>query len=1085
MDSEVASTADFSDISSRRNLDLQHSRLNNAKTSDSAKRYAFLLGQTDLFKHFIDLRASEDAEFKKTFDEAVKSQAKSAASGAGGRKGGATGRHRKTEKEEDSELLGAERDTDRATVFTESPSYINGTMRDYQVEGLNWLISLYENGINGILADEMGLGKTLQTISFLGYLRTVRSIPGPHLVIVPKSTMHNWRKEFEHWIPEVKVLLLQGEKQERARLIQEDFLEGEWDVTITSYEMVIREKTHLKKFAWEYIIIDEAHRIKNEESLLSQVIRLFNSRNRLLITGTPLQNNMHELWALLNFLLPDVFSSSEAFDNWFEQQEGQEDVVIKQLHRILRPFLLRRIKMDVEKSLLPKKETNLYIGMSQMQKTWYRRLLEKDIDAVNGAGGKREGKTRLLNIVMQLRKCCNHPYLFDGAEPGPPYETNDNLINDSGKLVVLDKLLTRMKEKGSRVLIFSQMSRVLDILEDYCWYRSYTYCRIDGQTSHEDRINAIEEYQKPDSDKFLFLLTTRAGGLGITLTAADVVVLFDSDWNPQADLQAMDRAHRIGQKKQVYVYRFVTDHSVEEKILERAAQKLRLDQLVIQQGRARVEQKETKDDLLNMVQHGAATILDRTKDVKEGEAGGDADDLDAILAAGEERTQTLNKKFEGFGVDDLQKFEASYAFDGGKELAKRKENQFWINPAKRERKADSYNMDAYWRGALTSAAPKKEAAPKAPRPPKQVHIQDHQFYPPQLAELQEREARAFQKEQGYKVQVDETTTEEEAAIEQQLIDDAVPLTEQEKEDKEAYIAAGFGTWQRRDFHSFLRGCERHGRNDIAAIVAEIGTKTEQEVKAYSRAFFKERRMQDEDMHDKYLAQVEAGEERIRRHEKQAAALRKKVQLYKAPLTQLKLHYSTNKGKVYSDEEDRFLVVKLHELGMHREDIYDAIRAEIRESPMFRFDWFIKSRTTAEIQRRCATLLNMIVKEFSPEDAVEGPNSKKRAAVDDDAASEASAVQAPKAKKVKAESSATSSRAGTPKANGKSSTTGAATSAAKGSAKAKGTPLKNSTPSKSSKKSGSRISDVAVKPAPAKPATLPPTASGRVRKQATR
>jgi SNF2 family DNA or RNA helicase len=198
----------------------------------------------------------------------------------------------------------------------------------------------------------------------------------------------------------------------------------------------------------------------------------------------------------------------------------------------LRPFLLRRIKADVEKSLLPKKEINLYVGMSAMQRKWYQKLLEKDIDAVNGAGGlnKREGKTRLLNIVMQLRKCCNHPYLFDGAEPGPPYTTDQHIVDNSGKMIVLDKLLSRMKAQGSRVLLFSQMSRVLDILEDYCWWRGYEYCRIDGQTSQEDRIDAIDEYNKPDSSKFIFLLTTRAGGLGINLTTADIVVLFDSDW---------------------------------------------------------------------------------------------------------------------------------------------------------------------------------------------------------------------------------------------------------------------------------------------------------------------------------------------------------------------------------------------------------------------------------------------------------------------------------------------------------------------------------------------------------------------------
>lgn len=477
------------------------------------------------------------------------------------------------------------------------------------------MVSLHKNKIAGILADEMGLGKTLQTISFIGYLRYIEKVPGPFLVIAPKSTLNNWLREINRWTPDVNAFILQGDKEERSSLIQKKLLTCDFDVVVASYEIIIREKSPLKKIDWEYIIIDEAHRIKNEESMLSQVLREFTSRNRLLITGTPLQNNLHELWALLNFLLPDIFSDSQDFDDWFssESAEDDQDKIVRQLHTVLQPFLLRRIKSDVETSLLPKKELNLYVGMSNMQKKWYKKILEKDLDAVNGSNGSKESKTRLLNIMMQLRKCCNHPYLFDGAEPGPPYTTDEHLVYNAAKLEVLDKLLKKLKEEGSRVLIFSQMSRVLDILEDYCYFRDYDYCRIDGSTAHEDRIQAIDDYNAPDSNKFVFLLTTRAGGLGINLTSADIVVLYDSDWNPQADLQAMDRAHRIGQKKQVKVFRLVTDNSVEEKILERATQKLRLDQLVIQQNRTSSKKKEnkadSKDALLSMIQHGAADVF--------------------------------------------------------------------------------------------------------------------------------------------------------------------------------------------------------------------------------------------------------------------------------------------------------------------------------------------------------------------------------------------------------------------------------------------------------------------------------------------
>lgn len=339
-----------------------------------------------------------------------------------------------------------------------------------------------------------GLGKTLQTISFLGYLKVHRNIAGPHLVIVPKSTLDNWSREFAHWVPGFRTVILRGDKEERAAICQETILTQKFDVCITSYEICQREKTSLKKLSWEYIVIDEAHRIKNVNSILSQIIRLFDSRARLLITGTPLQNNLHELWALLNFLLPDVFSDVADFDAWFGDKTGgkttaeadangiakdtkaeeDKDLVVQQLHKVLRPFLLRRVKADVEKSLLPKKEINVYVGMTPMQRKWYKSLLERDIDAVNGMSSKKEGKTRLLNIVMQLRKCCNHPYLFDGAEPGPPYTTDEHLVDNAGKMQILDRLLKSMKAKGSRVLIFSQMSRVLDILEDYCQFREYS-----------------------------------------------------------------------------------------------------------------------------------------------------------------------------------------------------------------------------------------------------------------------------------------------------------------------------------------------------------------------------------------------------------------------------------------------------------------------------------------------------------------------------------------------------------------------------------------------------------------------------------
>ncbi|MCJ1310037.1 hypothetical protein MMC25_003698 [Agyrium rufum] len=960
-------------------LGKKHNRLDESKEDDSIRRFRYLLGLTDLFRHFIDTNPNPKirdimTEIDRQNDEqTVKS--KKGLSRAGG---AAVERRRRTEQEEDAELLKDEKRGGQAeTVFRESPAFIKGgEMRDYQVQGLNWLVSLHENGISGILADEMGLGKTLQTIAFLGYLRHNCDITGPHLIVVPKSTLDNWNREFTRWTPEVNVLVLQGAKEERHKLINDRLVDEKFDVCITSYEMILREKTHLKRFAWEYIIIDEAHRIKNEESSLAQIIRLFSSRNRLLITGTPLQNNLHELWALLNFLLPDVFGDADAFDQWFSNQDADQDTVVQQLHRVLRPFLLRRVKSDVEKSLLPKKEVNLYIGMSDMQVKWYKKILEKDIDAVNGAAGKKESKTRLLNIVMQLRKCCNHPYLFEGAEPGPPYTTDEHLVYNAGKMVMLDKILDRMKKQDSRILIFSQMSRVLDILEDYCVFRNHKYCRIDGSTAHEDRIAAIDDYNKPGSEKFVFLLTTRAGGLGINLTSADIVILFDSDWNPQADLQAMDRAHRIGQTKQVVVFRFVTEQAIEEKVLERAAQKLRLDQLVIQQGRAQQAAKAAanKDELLSMIQHGAEKVFESKG--ATGIFGENSnltdDDIDAILKHGEERTAALNARYEKLGIDDLQKFTSENAYEwNGEDFTKAKKEIgiSWINPSKRERKEQSYSMDKYYRQALSTGGRTAETKPKAPRAPKQVAVHDYQFFPPQLQELQDRETAWFRKEIAYKVplpdndDMDDEEKEAERALAQAEIDEATPLTEEEQERKAEMSEQGFLHWNRRDFQQFVNGSAKHGRTNYADIATEVDGKNEKEVREYAKVFWQ--RYTEITDYPKHLATVEAGEERARKMNHQRNMLRKKMDMYRVPLQQLKLNYSvsTTNKKVYTEEEDRFLLVMLDKYGIDSEGIHEKIRDEIRESPLFRFDWFFLSRTPQEIARRCTTLLTTVAREF--------------------------------------------------------------------------------------------------------------------------
>ena len=326
-----------------------------------------------------------------------------------------------------------------------------------------------------------------------------------------------------------------------------------------------------------------------------------------------------------------------------------KDQVVSKLHGILRPFLLRRLKNDVEKSLLPKKELKLFVGLTEMQRFYYRKLLSKDIETLNALNGGQ--KTKLLNILMQLRKTCNHPYLFQGAEPGPPYFDGPHLWENCGKMLLLDKLLPRLKEQGSRVLIFCQMTRMLDILDDYVRMKGYQYCRIDGSTNGEKRIQQMDAFNEEGSEKFVFMLSTRAGGLGINLYTADIVILYDSDWNPQMDLQAMDRAHRIGQKKQVKVFRFITKNTVEEKIIERAERKLYLDAVVIQQGRLAQQNKAlSKEELSTMVRFGADEVF------KKDSAVITSADVDAILADGEKRTSEMQEKIKKAMNNSLQDF---------------------------------------------------------------------------------------------------------------------------------------------------------------------------------------------------------------------------------------------------------------------------------------------------------------------------------------------------------------------------------------------------------------------------------------------
>ncbi|KAL0086536.1 SNF2 family N-terminal domain-containing protein [Phycomyces blakesleeanus] len=744
------------------------------------------------------------------------------------------------------------------------PSMLMCQLKTYQLKGLNWLANLYEQGINGILADEMGLGKTVQSISLMAYLAEVHNIWGPFLVIAPASTLHNWQQEISRFVPSFRALPYWGNPKDRKVLRQfwnRKQLYGRdapFHVVITSYQLVLTDVSYFQRVKWQYMVLDEAQAIKSSSSARWKQLLGFHCRNRLLLTGTPIQNSMQELWALLHFIMPTLFDSHEEFSEWFskdieshaENKGTLNEHQLRRLHMILKPFMLRRIKRNVQHELGEKIEVEVYCDLTARQRALYRGLKEKisisELLEKATSLNDMESMDSLMNLVMQFRKVCNHPELFERAdvkspfafcnfsstssltkeqllycpyssrgvikyhipkklyrnggilkEPGPStkigftthyldnllniwqpnaihesmmssepdsafsflrfvdttpheasylfkqslvarwidhlakrdqrarrqfYNTNEesypeapirtyasflisetqspttsfniipggaldelthvtdsmlyltrpfgqcympsaravpvdaicsdisfereqrdvlfnptlraaffgtpqyipghnreqamelrdvvrrtegqgimtvpssghgfslmkvpamrDLVLDSGKLATLDRLLERLKSEGHRCLIYFQMTRMIDLMEEYISYKQYKYLRLDGSSKISDRRDMVSDWQtRPEI--FIFLLSTRAGGLGINLTAADTVIFYDSDWNPTVDQQAMDRAHRLGQTKQVTVYRLITKNTIEERILQRAKQKDEIQKVVISGG---------------------------------------------------------------------------------------------------------------------------------------------------------------------------------------------------------------------------------------------------------------------------------------------------------------------------------------------------------------------------------------------------------------------------------------------------------------------------------------------------------------------
>ncbi|KAJ3140412.1 hypothetical protein HK100_009843 [Physocladia obscura] len=557
------------------------------------------------------------------------------------------------------------------------PHTLTATLKDYQLVGLQFLTWCVDNGMNAILADEMGLGKTLQTIAMLCYMRDTASLPGPYLIVCPLSVLSSWEAELKRWAPSFRFIRFHGPMNERAT-IKARCEREKFDVYLTTYEQLVAESVWFRtSYRWRCVVLDEGHKIKNDKANMSAVVYSIPSQFRYILTGTPLQNNLHELWSLLHYLYPTIFSdvTSSFFAQSFNLSKGLYDHrALDAARRLLEVVMLRRLKSSVDLSIPPKEELIVYLPLTEMQRFWYKRLLTRiensmleeiftapaenleftfagngqpNLQQQNSTAsfdfglpppglyyqnstssasvgrppshpalspaitGQKGDWRKLMNLLLQLRKVCNHPYILPNAEP-EPFENGEHLVTASSKLMFLDKLLPQLREQGKRVLIFSQFTRMLDVLQDFMVLRGEKFARLDGGTSRPRRNLDIRLFQRKDSPYNVFLISTKAGGLGINLTSADTIVMIDSDWNPQNDLQAMARSHRIGQTKSVTVYRTICRDTVEEQMLTRLQKKLFLSLSVTATNGGGGGEDDmpslSKDDLITIFRYGTRTV---------------------------------------------------------------------------------------------------------------------------------------------------------------------------------------------------------------------------------------------------------------------------------------------------------------------------------------------------------------------------------------------------------------------------------------------------------------------------------------------
>lgn len=456
----------------------------------------------------------------------------------------------------------------------------------------------------------------------------------PFLIVTPNSTCPNWRREIKKWAPSLRVVAFYGARSAREMAMEYEMYPNgcsdlRADIVVTSYEAPVEDssRTFFKKVKWAGMIVDEGQRLKNDGNLLYGALKALKIPFQVLLSGTPLQNNKRELFNLLQFL--DKSVDAAKLDEKYAKLTKEN---LPELHNLIRPFFLRRTKLQALKFLPPMSQTIIPVSMSVVQKQLYKSILAKNPQLINSIIGKTNKTLRatersnLNNILMQLRKCLCHPFVYNSAieETSLSHEAlHRNLIDASSKFQLLEIMLPKLQARGHRVLIFSQFLKQLDLVEDFLNGLQLPFQRLDGSVSTLEKQKRIDAFNAPDSNLFAFLLSTRAGGVGINLATADTVIIMDPDFNPHQDIQALSRAHRIGQKKKVLVFQLVTKGSAEEQILQSGRKKMALDQALI-------ESMDVKDDagdnLEAILRHGAEAILldDDSRDVRYDPASVDA-----------------------------------------------------------------------------------------------------------------------------------------------------------------------------------------------------------------------------------------------------------------------------------------------------------------------------------------------------------------------------------------------------------------------------------------------------------------------------